>query len=341
VESPSSAADPTRVRRPGKGVRIAIALTVTAVAVALTPAVPGQAQAQPGGANEDTNARLARLEKRAKALAKEYRGEIVNLTDARRAAQRANKKAGLLKRDLSAARARVAHMAARSYMSGGIDKLQLTINSDPQSMIDSMAVANYLERQNGSRVASLERLAKEAGTAERTARIKVAEVDKLVNDLEKQRTRVKNLLKKFRPEKARKSSSSGGSASAGGLDLRAKSPLTGNVMTSRMRRFYLEVDTRFGPFPSIGCHRPGDPQDHGTGRACDFMESFGVMPSAARAAHGDRVAQFAIDNASRLGLKYVIWKQRIYDVRNPGWRPMEDRGSITQNHFDHVHISVF
>lgn len=24
-----------------------------------------------------------------------------------------------------------------------------------------------------------------------------------------------------------------------------------------------------------------------------------------------------------------------------GWKLMEDRGSITQNHFDHVHISVY
>ncbi|WP_372509255.1 hypothetical protein [Actinomadura madurae] len=41
-----------------------------------------------------------------------------------------------------------------------------------------------------------------------------------------------------------------------------------------------------------------------------------------------------------LGISYVIWKQRIWNVRGGGWRPMEDRGSITQNHYDHVHISV-
>ena len=48
-------------------------------------------------------------------------------------------------------------------------------------------------------------------------------------------------------------------------------------------------------------------------------------------------------NAARLGIMYVIYRQHIWDVRMPssGWRPMEDRGSITANHFDHVHISVF
>jgi len=28
-------------------------------------------------------------------------------------------------------------------------------------------------------------------------------------------------------------------------------------------------------------------------------------------------------------------------MASSGWVPMEDRGSITANHFDHVHISVF
>jgi len=36
-------------------------------------------------------------------------------------------------------------------------------------------------------------------------------------------------------------------------------------------------------------------------------------------------------------------RQRIWDVRmaSSGWVPMADRGSITANHYDHVHISVF
>ena len=52
---------------------------------------------------------------------------------------------------------------------------------------------------------------------------------------------------------------------------------------------------------------------------------------------GDAVAKYALDNQAAMGVTYVIWLQRY----NPGtgWDPMEDRGSITQNHYDHVHIS--
>lgn len=53
---------------------------------------------------------------------------------------------------------------------------------------------------------------------------------------------------------------------------------------------------------------------------------------------GDKFADFALgDTAHRLD--YVIWRQRINTRDGRGWRMMEDRGSITQNHYDHVHVS--
>ncbi|NVI92998.1 hypothetical protein [Actinomadura sp. BRA 177] len=121
-----------------------------------------------------------------------------------------------------------------------------------------------------------------------------------------------------------------------------RTPITGNMMTPTMRTVVLEIAGMFGPFPTIGCYRStGDPQDHGDGRACDFMESTGGrMPSAGARRHGDQVARYAVENARRLGISYVIWRQHIWNVRGGGWRPMADRGSLTQNHYDHVHISV-
>lgn len=55
---------------------------------------------------------------------------------------------------------------------------------------------------------------------------------------------------------------------------------------------------------------------------------------------GNAIAQFAIDNLERFGIWYVIYRQRIYNPQIVDrWRAMEDRGGVTQNHFDHVHIS--
>lgn len=94
---------------------------------------------------------------------------------------------------------------------------------------------------------------------------------------------------------------------------------------------------KFG-ITDIGGYRAGDPQDHGQGLALDVM-----VPEGSKL--GDDIAQFAIDNKEAAGITYIIWKQRFYmGVDNKygaanTWNKMEDRGSKTENHFDHVHIS--
>ena len=55
---------------------------------------------------------------------------------------------------------------------------------------------------------------------------------------------------------------------------------------------------------------------------------------------GDAICAFALANLDRFGVDYVIYRQRIYNPEVAGrWRDMADRGSPTQNHFDHVHVS--
>jgi hypothetical protein len=68
------------------------------------------------------------------------------------------------------------------------------------------------------------------------------------------------------------------------------------------------------------------------GRAADFM----VYDDRAK---GDAVAQYVIDNAARFRVEYLIWQQRIYVISSGSWRAMEDRGSPTANHMDHVHVA--
>ena len=73
-------------------------------------------------------------------------------------------------------------------------------------------------------------------------------------------------------------------------------------------------------------------------RALDILASdaYGKRPSDGNAL-GDKVAAYALANMAPNGVMYVIWRQRYND--GTGWDPMEDRGSITQNHYDHVHVS--
>ena len=94
------------------------------------------------------------------------------------------------------------------------------------------------------------------------------------------------------------------------------------------------LDQMFGPFPG-GIGGVGSRQgksDHPRGLALDLM----TMKDSRL---GDRVVNFLAKNWKHFAVKYIIWKQRINSGDGRGWRKMEDRGSITANHFDHPHIS--
>jgi hypothetical protein len=299
----------------------------------LAPAGSGIAQTQRITApKEDPKKTLARLEKQADALNKDYRGELIALSEVRRTARQATERADQLNLKLKQSIVRVKQLAAISYMGGGLDPTRAVTSPDLNGSAADLALVAFVAQSDDTRVGSLTILAKEAVQAGKNARQKIAVVQRTIKELLRKRVAVKKLLAKYKPE---------GAGRPDGAP-QGKSPLIGNTMTPRMRTLYLEVDQKFGTFPAIGCFRAGDPQDHGTGRACDFMESSGGrMPTASAQAHGDAVAQYVIDNASRVGLKYVIWKQRIWDVRSGnGWKAMSNRGGVTANHFDHVHVSV-
>jgi hypothetical protein len=337
-----AALDPDgRTARASRGRTIARRVAAIVLAVGVSAALPPVSGSAAGLPQEpkDLKKQYAKLKARSEKLSKEYRGELVSLEEAKKAAERAGADAAKTDREYDAARESVAQLASSTYMTGRLDMIPIISSAEPGAAVHDAAVIEHISRNNGRRIQNLQALTVKAERSHETAKKKLADVKKEIEDLESQRTRVKKLLAKYKPE-VKKAPVSGGGRPDGVSG--AKSPIVGNSMTARMRTVLLEVDGKFGPFPTIGCARPGDPQDHGSGTACDFMESTGgKMPSASAQAHGDSVAQYVIDNASRLGIKYVIWKQRIYDMRGSGgWRQMEDRGSITQNHFDHVHVSV-
>ena len=75
-----------------------------------------------------------------------------------------------------------------------------------------------------------------------------------------------------------------------------------------------------------------DPNGHPSGLALDYM----VMSDAAL---GDAIAEYHIAHWDELGVEYVIWQQRILTSPDGVWKAMADRGSVTANHMDHVHVN--
>ncbi|GGM88180.1 hypothetical protein GCM10011609_26130 [Lentzea pudingi] len=85
---------------------------------------------------------------------------------------------------------------------------------------------------------------------------------------------------------------------------------------------------KFGVDDIGGAAGRGGSGDHPTGLALDFMVD---------TATGNPLADYVLANRKAFGVTYVIWRQRYND--GSGWSVMEDRGSPTANHMDHVHVS--
>jgi cell division protein FtsB len=94
----------------------------------------------------------------------------------------------------------------------------------------------------------------------------------------------------------------------------------------------------------VSCYRPvNDGGEHSKGRACDFAAAVGGFGGAAAGeerTYGNNLAAFFIFNANRLGVLYVIWYRQIW-LPGSGWRAYSGSGSPSNEHTNHVHVSLY
>lgn len=315
--------------RPRRGRRAAVAIVAFTTALPLIGTATPSAASPPASAasvlyaDPGDSSKFAKLNRQIEKLDKEYGGDLAKLKDAQYAAKKALDKSKVLQSDLIEARNLVAQLAATQYMTGGEDPtVTFLADANPGELLSNATLVSHLAQNKAAKVAQIQKLVDNQLQARKKAQEKMQELKAEIKDLLSRKKRIKKLVKKYKPESP--------SIGMGGV-------------TPRMLKVKNTIDLEFGPFPTIGCVRStGDPQDHGTGHACDFMVTTGgTMATGSAKAQGDSAAQYAINHASALGIKYVIWRQRIYDMRSPGWRMMSNRGGTTANHYDHVHISVF
>lgn len=123
-----------------------------------------------------------------------------------------------------------------------------------------------------------------------------------------------------------------------------ENPAGGNGLTPHTRHVRAFIMKKFGIREAHGVRADDDGTGHGhsSGMAVDFMVGWG---NNADKALGQKMADYFQKNFKALGIYYIIWQQRFYmDVLNiygppNSWNMMPDRGSPTQNHMDHVHVS--
>ena len=114
-----------------------------------------------------------------------------------------------------------------------------------------------------------------------------------------------------------------------------------NGLTPHTKKMKVSLAKKFG-ITNFSLFRAGDDDGtghgHNSGMAVDFM----VYSDSAK---GDQLAEYLTKHMDELGVYYIIWKQRFYmsqqNIYGPAntWNIMPNRGGVTANHYDHVHVS--
>ncbi|MEV4363017.1 hypothetical protein [Nonomuraea sp. NPDC049625] len=305
---------------------------VTAAAVALLPATAASAAPKPSEA--ELRAQLKQLNSKIDKLIEKYNLKRVELAKAQAAAKAAKERLAAAEKTLAAAEQRVGDLARMRYQNhdpslpsvlmvqnGGGAALLEQLTAEQQALVQGVAKARDDKKKASDEAAAL---ATQIGVDAKDVTEQRSEAEDIIDDIRK---KLQDLVP-LGP--GRKSDGSWAPELPSGSD---------NI-TARTRLMKAELAKNFKLPYTVGCFRSGSSGEHPLGRACDFMMSTGgTMPAAINNALGDRIADWALKNKGKLGVKYVIWKQRIN--MGSGWRAMSDRGSVTENHYDHVHISMY
>ncbi|MEV4357819.1 hypothetical protein [Nonomuraea sp. NPDC049625] len=316
-------------------------LSAATLAVALlTAGAPAQAAPKPT---------VKQLKKELAALQKDSEKLITDYYSSRIAQQKADKSEKSAREKLAAAQAvydresaELRAMAVAQYIGGDPGQISmLTSDRDPTSLLGRMALNQHLVVLQETRLRGYAQVRDAHQQAKDEADARAKELAETVDELEKRKKKAEKQIDRIK-EKIDQLYVGPGVRRPDGTWV-PQLPGGADNITPRMRLVKQLVQERFGVPNGIGCYRAiQDGGEHPLGRACDFMLSRGgAMPSGAEVARGNEIAEWAIKNSKRLGIMYIIYRQRIWHARTGSWRTMSDRGGTTANHYDHPHISVY
>nr|WP_244162255.1 hypothetical protein [Micromonospora eburnea] len=316
-------------------------LVPAGVAVAApTPSAPDE-----GGSKQ--------LRQALEAAAKGHIEATARLNNSKRRQTQLNAQLTQLELRLVELNSQVGEVAAQSYRLGRLTPVSaLLASSDPGSFVQRAAELDVMAQRDGKRLRALNEAKAEAAQAKLAIDAEVREQQKQLAILAKKKRDAEIALAKV--SSGSSSGFSGGSASAKPAPRNAdgswpsescsvKDPTTSNCITPRTLHM-LQQAKAAGYKRYVSCFRSGGDGEHPKGRACDFSAASGgfenVSATGGDKAYGDSLANYLKNNASKLGVMYVIWYRQIW-MPNTGWRSYSGGGSPAADHTNHVHVSMY
>lgn len=248
----------------------------------------------------------------------------------------------------------VAAIAARSYREGRFSTMSMLLNaSSPDTFLERAYRLDMIAQLDAK---TLTRYRDELTLAQRAK-------DAIDLEIKSQQKQVAVMANKKKQAEAALASAGGGATTSGfsgGGSASAKSaprnsdgsfskqgcsvndPTSSGCITPRMLNVYQNARAAGFTHYTV-CWSQRSSGEHPLGRACDFSANATTFKDAAATgsdkAYGDRLAAWAVSNADRLGIMYVIWYRQIW-LPSSGWKSYSASGGPSVVHTNHVHISV-
>ncbi|HLT09757.1 MAG TPA: hypothetical protein VK028_02980 [Micromonosporaceae bacterium] len=248
----------------------------------------------------------------------------------------------------------VANIAAGRYQGAQLNVLYglFTGEGNAQQLLAGAALNDYLIWRDDQYLREYRETRDEAKHQQDLLNAAIAQQEAALKELDEQKREAEKALAEVggmvsagydgpipdKPQPAPRTASGGWPQESCSIDDPTK---TGGCVTPRMYHFINEA--RLAGFNRyVACWRTQSWGEHPKGRACDFSVQkvgFGGAATGDERTYGNKLAQWSKENASALGVMYVIWYKQIW-TPSTGWRVYSGCCDASSQHTNHVHISM-
>ncbi|SCL22705.1 hypothetical protein GA0074694_3436 [Micromonospora inyonensis] len=336
---------------------LALGVAATPVAVVPAAAAPPLAAKAPGDDPEGgTPALRAQLE----AASKGWLDAKDALATSVARQQKINEQLTTIEKDLAVRDQKVGVIAGLAYRTGRLGPASALLASDsPDNFMDRVAALDAVAANEDRELRGLLTTREQANRAKTALNREITEQRKQVAVMEKRKQQAEQALvvanrktAATRPSGGSDSSRSAtakpaprnpdGSWPPESCSVNDPTPADGCITPRTLHALNQAKAAGFTRY--VSCYRPGGSGEHPKGRACDFAaqkSGFGGDATGGDKTYGDNLAAYFKNNASRLGVLYVIWYRQIW-LPSSGWKSYSGAGGDpSSDHTNHVHLSVY
>jgi hypothetical protein len=334
---------------------LVIATSGTAVGVALPASAVPRPPAAPGGSGDDGEGGSKSLLEQLDAAS---RGFLEAQEALARSKQRQQELAGKLKEidtQLGPRQTALDEIVRQSYRTGRLGPVSALLTADSSGvLLDRAQTLESLAVEQNAALRDLKNARDQQAQAKLAIEATIRDQQKQVNVMNRRKAQAENALKAANAGQDASAPSDGGSSAKASAAPRnsdgslpsegctVNDPTTDGCITPRMLHAMQEAQ-KAGFKHFVACFRHQNSGEHPKGRACDFAADkggFGGVATGASKDYGNRLANYFINNSSRLGVLYVIWFRRIW-LPSSGWKAYtRGNGDPSSDHTNHVHLSV-